>query len=131
MMIAEQAAKFFNESFQLMHTASWNAGWWHDPELGDLKSDNIIRYVVPTKIALIHSEISEGLEGYRKDKMDDKLPNRKMLEVELADAVIRIGDLAGALGLDVGGAIIEKMAFNRVREDHQPGNRYQSGGKSF
>lgn len=34
---------------------------------------------------------------------------------ELADAVIRIADLAGALGIDLDRAIAEKMAFNEKR----------------
>lgn len=54
-----------------------------------------------------------------------------MIEVELADAVIRIADLAGYLGLDVGAAIIEKMEFNKTRADHQLENRKASGGKAF
>ena len=36
---------------------------------------------------LIVSEIAEAMEGERKDLMDDKLPHRKMAEVELADAL--------------------------------------------
>ena len=68
--------------------------------------------LVPVKLALIHSEVSEGLEGYRKNLNDDHLPHRKMLEVELADAVIRIFDLAGALKFDLGAAIQEKLAYN-------------------
>ncbi len=40
------------------------------------------------------------MEGERKDLMDDKLPHRKMAEVELADALIRIFDYAGAYGYD-------------------------------
>ena len=49
-------------------------------------------------IALCISELSEALEGYRKDLMDDKLPHRKMAEVKLADALIRMFDLAGGKG---------------------------------
>jgi NTP pyrophosphatase (non-canonical NTP hydrolase) len=71
------------------------------------------------------------MEGDRKDLMDDKLPHRKMREVELADAVIRIFDLAGAYGMDLGEAIAEKMAYNQSREDHKIANRAQSGGKSY
>jgi hypothetical protein len=54
-----------------------------------------------------------------------------MLEVELADAVIRIFDMAGGLGLDVGGAIAEKLVYNGKRADHKPENRRDVGGKKF
>jgi NTP pyrophosphatase (non-canonical NTP hydrolase) len=107
------------------HNAAQNAGWWGgiDP-IEDV-------HVVPAKLCLIHSEISEAMEGHRKGLMDDKLPHRSMLEVELADVVIRVGDLAGRLGLDVGGAITEKMAYNRNRADHKPENRAKKGGKGY
>lgn len=108
------------------HGRAWNAGWWHDIQSGEKLNRN-----VPEMLCLIHSEISEGLEGYRKDAMDDKLPHRKMLEVELADAAIRIFDLAGGLGLDIGGAIAEKMAYNANRADHKPENRAAAGGKKI
>jgi NTP pyrophosphatase (non-canonical NTP hydrolase) len=71
------------------------------------------------------------MEGHRKGLMDDKLPHRPMIEVELADAMIRIADLAGALGLDLGGAIAEKMAYNATRADHRPESRAKAGGKSY
>lgn len=54
-----------------------------------------------------------------------------MIEVELADAMIRIGDLACYLGLDVGGAVVEKMAFNATRKDHTLEARRAAGGKGF
>ena len=63
--------------------------------------------------------------------MDDKLPHRSMIEVELADAVIRIADLAGALNLDLGGAVQEKLEFNRHRPDHKLENRIAEGGKAY
>lgn len=107
------------------HGAAKDAGWWNgvDP-FGDI-------HVVPAKLCLVHSEISEAMEGHRKRLMDDKLPHRTMLEVELADAVIRIFDLAGALGLDLGGAFVDKMIYNASRADHKPENRAAQGGKKY
>lgn len=75
--------------------------------------------------------LEEGLEGYRKNLMDDKLPHRPMLEVELADAVIRILDMCGGLGLDLQGAIYEKLAYNSNRADHKIENRLKENGKKF
>lgn len=106
------------------HQASVDASWWKGVDI-----DN--PYVVPAKMALIHSEISEALEGHRKDLQDAHLPHRKSVEVELADAIIRIADLAGALQLDLGGALVEKMAYNKTRLDHKLENRAKDGGKKY
>jgi NTP pyrophosphatase (non-canonical NTP hydrolase) len=86
---------------------------------------------IPTKLCLIHSEISEAMEGYRKNLMDDKLTHRSAIEVELADAVIRIADLSAYLNLDLAGAIVDKMAYNRNRADHKPEARASTNGKKF
>ncbi len=67
------------------------------------------------RIALIHSELSEAVEGIRKDAVDDKLPHRKMEEVELADVLIRMEDYAGFYDLDLGGARDEKEVMNLGR----------------
>ncbi|MBY3333721.1 hypothetical protein HLI01_08680 [Rhizobium laguerreae] len=113
------------------HAASRKAGWYTNLATGKALDRN-----VPEMMMLIVSEISEAMEGYRKStggkvKMDDKLPHRPNAEVELADAMIRIGDLATFLGFDLGGAIVEKMAFNASREDHKIENRKAAGGKAF
>jgi len=119
------------------HGASAAAGWWQDAKTGvdylnEVRTGTRFgKALVAEKIALAHSELSEGLEGLRKNLQDDKLPHRKMLEVELADAVIRIFDLAGSLEFDLGAAIAEKMQFNQVRPDHKIENRAAEGGKGF
>lgn len=110
------------------HGAAYAAGWWHDLRTGE---DMRGKRNVPELLCLIHSEISEAMEGHRKGLMDDKLPHRPMLEVELADAAIRIFDLAGGFGLDIGGAIAEKLAYNAKRADHKPENRLADGGKAY
>jgi NTP pyrophosphatase (non-canonical NTP hydrolase) len=112
-----------------VHADNRAAGWWNDLATGEPLLHR--PHVVGEKLCLVHSEISEAMEGFRKSLADDKLPHRPMIEVELADAVIRICDLAGALCLDLGGAIAEKRAFNAVREDHKPEARAAAGGKAF
>ena len=102
------------------HGIAKECGWW------DQKNPRS----VPELLMLCVSELAEAMEGDRKDLMDDHLPHRKMLEVELADAVIRILDMGGGLGLDVAGAIAEKLEYNTERSDHKPENR-ANGGKKY
>ena len=111
-----------------IHQQNVDAGWWTDLETGE---SLVGKRNVGELIALCHSELSEALEAHRKDLMDDKLPHRKGIEVELADTVIRICDMAGGLGLDLGGAIVEKLEYNRRRADHKPENRRAEGGKKI
>lgn len=82
-------------------------------------------------LMLIVSELAEAMEGERKELMDTKLPYRRMAEVELADALIRIFDYAGAFGYDLEGAYREKRAYNLTRSDHTREERLKAGGKKF
>lgn len=101
------------------------AGWYKDPKTGrKIARDPMVM------LMLIVTEVAEAAEGHRKNLADDKLPHRSMLEVELADTLIRIFDLAGYQGLDLGGAMIEKLQYNAQREDHKLSNRALPGGKS-
>ena len=104
------------------------AGWWTDITTGQPKEKGNITEIL-SKIALIHSEVSEATEGARKGLMDDHIPARPMVEVELADAVIRILDLCGHEGWDIEGAIIEKLEYNKKRKDHTLEARMADGGK--
>jgi NTP pyrophosphatase (non-canonical NTP hydrolase) len=120
----EEAATAGAALTRICHGRSRRAGWWDgtDPR-GPM--------VVPTKLMLTVSELAEAMEGHRKNLQDDKLPHREMLEVELADAAIRIFDLAGALGFDLGAVMAEKLAFNAVRKDHTRAARAAAGGKVY
>lgn len=84
---SERRAAEINMLVSLVHQRNVDAGWWSDPATGQRKDRN-----VGELLCLVHSEISEALEGHRKNLMDDHLPKRKMIEVELADAIIRIFD---------------------------------------
>lgn len=110
----------------LCHGKAVEGGWWTDINTGQKKQRN-----QGEQLMLMVSEISEAMEACRKNLMDDKLPHRKGVEVELADAVIRIGDFCGAYNLDLGGAILEKIQYNSTREDHRPENRKKAGGKQW
>lgn len=115
-----------------IHRDNVQAGWWQDPETKeDLRDPKHLKKTLGWKFLLAHSEISEAIEGVRRNLNDDKLPHRAMVEVEIADTMIRLLDIAGAMGLDVAGAIEEKRAFNAKRSDHKMENRQAAGGKAF
>jgi len=75
-----------------MQVAAANQRWWED-----LHTEESLDRNVGEMLMLVTSELSEAMEGHRKNLMDDKLPHRKMVEVELVDAVIRLMDMVGHL----------------------------------
>ena len=107
------------------HSAAVESGWWYDED-GVKKDRN-----VGELLCLIHSEISEAMEGARKGLMDTHLTHRTMMEVELADSIIRIFDLAESRGFNLGQTIYEKLEYNKSRADHKKENRLKEGGKKF
>jgi hypothetical protein len=112
----------------VIYNGNVEAGWWKNIATNEPfpKGDVTLQLA---KLALVHSEVSEAVEGVRKGLMDDKLPHRPMPEVELADAIIRAFDLAGHEGWDLAGAILEKLEYNASRADHKIENRLADGGK--
>lgn len=120
----EENARTINNLCEIVHEA--NAKWWVDLQTGCPIERNVGELLM-----LAVSELAEALEGHRKNLMDDKLPNRKMFEVELADTIIRIFDIAAGMKLDLGGAFVEKMIYNATRHDHTKEGRMEQGGKKY
>lgn len=83
------------------HQYAKGAGFWDELDPNDV-------HHVLSKLALIHSEVSEALEAARKG--DDE-----NFAEELADILIRIFDLAGATRVNLGFALIQKMNKNKTR----------------
>lgn len=97
--------KGINELVQQAYTTAKQKGWHDEPvETG-------------TKLALIHSEVSEALEADRRNDVEH-------FAEELADVCIRIFDLCGAEGIDLERAIANKMEKNRHRS-------YKHGNKKY
>lgn len=105
-----------------IHADNRAAGWW------DGKA-TLETYA--TKIALIHSEASEMLEGLRKGQQDDHLPDHSMEAVEAADIFIRLADYCAARDIDLGRVVRQKLLYNQQRQDHKRSVRAAAGGKKF
>lgn len=102
-----------------------NDKWYHDTK------GNPIEPLTGDRYSLIHSEISEAFEAYRKNLKSDHIPEFLGEEEELADAIIRIMDYAANKKLRLGEAFVAKLLFNRVRKDHTNEARESENGKRF
>lgn len=105
------------------HTTARNKGFWPTGESGKVGTFN-----VSEKLMLVVSEIAEAQEELRTgfSTLDDYQSESGKPEgfgIELADAVIRIADLCGALGIDLEGAIRRKLDYNATRP-HKHGKAF-------
>jgi NTP pyrophosphatase (non-canonical NTP hydrolase) len=80
---------------------------------------------IAQRLMLVVSELSEGLEALRNgNPPDSHIPKFSGLSAELADAVIRILNLAEHEGINLGKAVVAKAAYNTTRP-------HRHGGKKF
>lgn len=100
----DRAVRTLDFFAKLCYTASLAKGFWS--ELPRNKGE---------MIALMHSELSEMLEGVRKPGPDSHIPEFTSEEVELADLLIRAFDYAGGFNLRIGNALEAKLVFNSTR----------------
>ena len=108
---------YLNEMAESAYNNSTAKGFWDAYPPGPLSPDT-----VACKLALIHSEVSEALEDARDGKMvttfSDKPGKERKPEgfpSELADIIIRVGDLAGRMGIDLEFEVVTKMVYNATR----------------
>ena len=71
--------------------------------------------------ALLHSEDHKDKPEYRIAVFKNQI--KDTFEDELADAVIRIFDMCGGLGIDIGKHIMYKLHYNSTRE-YKYGKKY-------
>jgi NTP pyrophosphatase (non-canonical NTP hydrolase) len=109
---------------QEAHAIAKDRGWWPEKELELARNQDPNR--IATCLALIHSEVSEALEDARVGNMGIQYEGEKPIgfDIELADVMIRVLDLAGAMDIDLDLAIRTKMAYNSRRS-------YRHGGKAI
>ena len=110
----------------ICHSASRNAGWWHDIKTGESLKRN-----KGEMLMLMVSELAEAMEADRKSLQDDHLPQYDGVSVEMADCLIRICDFVGGFGLKTAEAMADKIEYNANRADHKIENRLKDNGKKY
>ena len=124
-------SKSINDWIDDVHATARGKGWWTPYEaregaLRELSADQVL-----AKLMLVVSELAEACEavrvpgfqsiGLRKAWAENEKPEG--FHIELADAVIRIFDLCGAMGIDLEQAIRDKALYNDTRPQRHGNKR--------
>ena len=111
----DQIEEVFKELQAICHAAARGKGFWKHKREGSEVMDAL---VATEKIALMHSELAEALEGLRdSNPASEKIPEFSQVEEELADTIIRVLDYAGSENFNIGAAIVAKLKHNQGREE--------------
>jgi len=87
-----------------IHAASVDAGYWDNP-----RDFSELTGIVTKEVAKAYNSLGEG--------EDQKIKGKRKVEVDFADAIIMIFDIAEEMKLDVAGALIRKIDFNKNRKN--------------
>lgn len=82
--------------------------------------------LIPEKVALMHSELSEVLEEYRNGHSPTETYHKdgkpEGIPTEIADVIIRALDFSAGYGIDIDAIVRRKMLYNASRP-------FKHGGK--
>jgi NTP pyrophosphatase (non-canonical NTP hydrolase) len=119
-----------NELRDRVHALAVAKGWYEGRDVTDPN-------VLGSMLALVHSEVSEALEDVRNGDMKMRVEgggdwypadvgrNKPVgLPSELANVIIRVLDMCGAMGIDIEQAVNVKHAYNETRS-------HRHGGKAL
>lgn len=106
-----------------VHKLAKEKGWWDGYALPLNQND---AEIIATKLMLVVTELAEAMEEIRDERSlyytgEDGKPEG--FAIELADAAIRLFDLAEACGFDIEDAMRVKHEYNKTRKHRHGGRR--------